>query len=121
MRSDGQYMYLSDSQTEPLFPPQPYSGTSSTFFRPECPWLSPTDEDDKLECGDGTLCYPVTDLAGWSCCNDHEGRAKCPLNYPYMCAQEDGCAGGQDYCCETSCNYYGGYRLCNGQGPDLGK
>ena len=75
-----------------------------------------------LECGDDHFCFPDSDVAGWSCCNDHEGRAKCPLNLPYMCAQEDECAGGQDYCCANdSCDDSGGYRLCNGQGPDLGK
>ena len=92
----------------------------------ECPWMSSTDEDGKLKCGDGTFCYADVDQDGeWeqaSCCNDHGGRAKCAADKPYMCAQEDKCAGGQDYCCSSGdCSDSGGYRLCNGEGPDLGK
>ena len=43
-----------------------------------------TDEDDKLQCHDGTTCYgdgPKKSADGWSCCASHGGRAMCPPNY----------------------------------------
>ena len=77
-----------------------------------CPWLTSTDSDDVMECQDGTRCNGET--MGWSCCNDHGGRAKCPANNPAMCAQPLCAAGGSDYCCytEDGCNDYGGIRPC---------
>ena len=77
-----------------------------------CPWLTPTDSDDVMECQDGTRCNGET--MGWSCCKDHGGRAKCPANNPAMCAQPSCAAGGSDYCCytEDGCKDYGGIRPC---------
>ena len=62
---------------------------------------------------DGTFCNGGTDSARWNCCNEHKGRAKCPENAPLMCADENGCAGGSDHCCEREfgdCS--GGLRKC---------
>ena len=77
-----------------------------------CPWSTPTSLDNVLECEDGTHCNGVT--MGWSCCKTHGGRAKCPANYPAMCAQPLCAAGGTDYCClaKAACSHYGGIRPC---------
>ena len=52
------------------------------------------------------------------CCEDHGGRAKCPKNYPNMCARKNDCAGGTEYCChktpEKCDGDKGGLRACNG-------
>ena len=79
---------------------------------PDCPWLSPTDHINLLQCVDGSFCNAWTDSAGWSCCKEHGGRAKCPKNLPLMCAAEKGCAEGSDHCCEKECSSYGGLRKC---------
>ena len=79
---------------------------------PDCPWLSPTDHINLLQCVDGSFCNAWTDSAGWSCCKEHGGRAKCPKNLPLMCAAEKGCAEGSDHCCEKECSSYGGRRKC---------
>ena len=83
------------------------------FTADTCPWLTPTNLDWILECKDGTQCN--TETATWSCCNDHGGRAKCPLNIPEMCDDPLGCAGGTDYCCSFDCELTptGRDRLCN--------
>lgn len=52
-----------------------------------------------LECLDGTRCNVQN--SGWSCCENHLGRAKCPQDLPVMC--EDLCGGDTEYCCGTSC------------------
>ena len=73
----------------------------------DCEWLTPTDEDNLLKCRDGSYCN------GWSCCNDHNGRAKCPPNKPMMCAKEKSCAGGADFCCSNEdCKNDDGPRPC---------
>ena len=59
---------------------------------------TPTNEDNLLQCGDGTTCdagaaYEGDDWEnGWNCCANHEGRARCPKNYPLMCATENACS-----------------------------
>ena len=40
-----------------------------------------------LECGDGTTCD--MDLDGWNCCASAGGRARCPPDFPHMCAKEN--------------------------------
>lgn len=87
----------------------PTATTTSTTLA--CPWLEPTDEEDKFECVDGERCANVT------CCADHGGRARCPLSLPHMCSDR---TCGQlgvivDYCCaRQSCEDFGGPRLCLG-------
>ena len=76
---------------------------------PACGWLIPNDSDNILLCGDGTPCDGTA--MGWSCCNDHGGRAKCPKNAPMMCSEKR-CAGGTDFCCSTDCKDAGGPRVC---------
>ena len=58
---------------------------------------------------------------GWSCCNAHGGRAKCPANSPTMCGRPFCAAGGSDYCCytEDGCKDYGGTRPCVEPGRSL--
>ena len=82
------------------------------FVDDACPWLTPTNFDDVLECKDGTHCNG--EMMGWSCCNTHGGRAKCPANSPTMCGRPFCAAGGSDYCCYTQdgCKDYGGIRPC---------
>ena len=86
----------------------------------ESPWCSDdlndrhTGHNNALECGDGGLCeVDGTDYSheSWKCCNDRKGRAKCPLNHPYMCNSKT-CAGGTAYCCEVDCKDFGGNRTC---------
>ena len=43
-----------------------------------CEWLTPTDRNNVFECIDGKFCE------GYSCCNDHGGRKRCPKNLPVM-------------------------------------
>ena len=77
-----------------------------------CPWSAPTSQDNVLQCNGGAYCNGIYD--GWDCCNSRGMRAKCPLNYPTMCAQPD-CAWG-DYCCYTEdvcAASYGGVRSCD--------
>ena len=50
-----------------------------------------------MECGDGTHCNGQSD--GWTCCNIHGKRSKCPPNFPIMCANK-GCWG--DHCCQPT-------------------
>ena len=74
----------------------------------ECGWLIPTNRTNYLGCVDGTLCK------GWSCCKYRGGRARCPKNFPIMCANKL-CDG--DYCCNEAIpdclsNNYGGQRSC---------
>jgi hypothetical protein len=84
-------------------------------------------EGDFLTCLDGSKCNPFVNASdgilpsplGWSCCNDHGGRAKCPNSAAtprMMCAKPNSCAGGQDYCCnslsEGGCDREGGPRNC---------
>ena len=89
------------------------------FVDDSCPWLTPTNFDDVLECKDGTHCNG--EMMGWSCCNNHGGRAKCPANSPTMCGRPFCAAGGSDYCCytEDGCKDYGGTRPCVEPGRSL--
>ena len=77
-----------------------------------------------LQCGDGHTCNIKRDRQRWNCCKGHEGRAKCPKNYPVMC-NDKLCAGKTDYCCskkDLNCGwwnkgrsngvYFGGIRPC---------
>jgi len=78
-----------------------------------CPWFTPMDEDNILGCGDGTECAWLDE--GYDCCGDHDGRARCPANFPFMCAEDDICGGSTDHCCATSssgCDDQGGLRPC---------
>ena len=77
------------------------------FSDPNCSWLTPTNDDNVLKCNDGTYCNGVTDANRWSCCNSRGMRAKCPKNWPTMCAKEQAAAGGKDFACyenEAKCN-----------------
>jgi len=67
--------------------------------------------DNVLECGDGTTCKADDNdhaNGNWDCCANKGGRAKCPPNYPNMCANPVGCQ--DDYCCEKDCSDQGGNR-----------
>ena len=84
-------------------------------FGLSCPWVTGnTGADNLLECMDGYSCTADdtnhTD-SSWQCCNEHGGRAKCPLNYPKMCASMQ-CGNGTAFCCEVDCAEYGGDRQC---------
>ena len=87
----------------------------------QCPWnYQTTKKTDMLICNDGFSCNG--ELDGFTCCNDHLGRALCPKNQPVMCNARE-CATSEnnnmkDYCCEKSENiceeFYGvGKRICN--------
>lgn len=92
-----------------------------------CPWLQGNVQaNNELECVDGERCVAISDgttLAdplGWSCCNAHGGRARCPWNFPFMC-EATTCAPDlsgvpQDHCCEDEAyciSNYGGVRGCD--------
>jgi len=78
-----------------------------------CPWIwGGTSKDNLLQCMDGSTCtVDDTDHVNdsWKCCNEHDGRAVCPKNYPYMCASQK-CGGGAAHCCEENCSEFGGDR-----------
>jgi hypothetical protein len=76
-----------------------------------CSWLTPTNQNSTLQCVDGTFCNWETNLDGNRCCNSHQGRSKCPKNYPMMCASRV-CAGVRDYCCSSNGCKASGRRLC---------
>ena len=75
-----------------------------------------TGHNNTLQCmDDGELCIADGDNHAddsWKCCNEHEGRAKCPLNYPNMCNYKT-CADNTAYCCEVDCKDFGGKRTCS--------
>jgi len=60
-----------------------------------CPWLNHSGEVNVLECLDGHRCD--INAEGWSCCENHRGRAKCPEQLPVMC--DTLCSGITEYCC----------------------
>ena len=65
-----------------------------------CPWLSPTNWYNVLECGDGNDCRVDGEL-GWDCCQTY-GRVQCPANFPIMCSKKY-CGEQRDqYCCAES-------------------
>jgi len=75
-----------------------------------------TGHNNTLQCMNGQLCVADGDNHdddSWKCCNKHEGRAKCPLNYPNMCNYKT-CADNTAYCCEVDCKDFGGKRTCTG-------
>ncbi|KAK3269074.1 hypothetical protein CYMTET_22465 [Cymbomonas tetramitiformis] len=81
----------------------------------ECSWLEPLDMVDTLLCNDGSLCYPLEDDASWGCCNSRGKRARCPANWPQMCARDFSCGGLSDHCCFEAgdgCDSDGGERPC---------
>ena len=88
------------------------------LFSASCSWSTPTSQNNVLKCNDGTYCNGLVD--GWTCCNTRGMRAKCPLNYPAMCAKPD-CAWG-DYCCYTQdvcLASKGGLRSCDDPSKSL--
>lgn len=86
-----------------------------------CPWLQgPGDEDDWMECADGSKCNG--EWHGWECCAAHGGRVRCPKNYRFMCEAHN-CGGrihtgglpgdpGEENCCLHDCSLHGGWRTC---------
>ena len=72
------------TDSSPPTPPQPSPAYPSTA----CPWVngSTSGEAHVLECMDGTRCNWFTDPATYDCCDCHGGRARCPMNYPFMSA-----------------------------------
>jgi len=88
---------------------------------PRCPWLNESSgEHDVIVCGDGTRCNAETAADGWSCCNNHGGRALCPSNYPNFCKMMNLCGSAKDYCCgdEDTCAGMNGLRECKGAGNE---
>ena len=83
-----------------------------------CSWTTPTSQFNVMQCGDGTTCHGIKD--GWGCCRNNKGRAKCPKNLPVMCSTKR-CARGTQYCCELSCDAYGGPRPCSKKKAFSGK
>lgn len=79
-----------------------------------CPWHMTEGQGchqnrrQKAKCKDGTFSFS---------CNKggHGERQQCPCTLPYMCAEKRCGEDGQDYCCERSCEDFGGIRPCNGQ------
>jgi len=92
-----------------------HPGIDIPYSTPDCSWSTPTHLWDYLECMDGTTC---SGAVSWSCCNSRGGRAKCPLSNPHMCAKDNDCADGTDFCCENdnecSTKDHGGNRPCPG-------
>ncbi|KAK3259861.1 hypothetical protein CYMTET_31157 [Cymbomonas tetramitiformis] len=87
--------------------------TEYIFTTEECGWVNHSGYRDELRCMDGHLCAVWTTDESWSCCNEHGGRYQCPPNYPFMCARDNTCAGGTDYCCESDCSKKGLNRPCH--------
>lgn len=85
--------------------------TTTSIEDHQCLWTQHSGQDNVMECMDGYRCSGFVD--GWSCCSNHGGRAKCPQNWPLMCAQPNCAAAGTDYCCLTDCTYFGGNRECS--------
>ena len=74
-----------------------------------------TDEDDELQCADGSFCLGDSSDYGsdsWQCCNEKGGRVGCPPNHPNLCAAENACGNGTALCCEVDCTNFGGDRPC---------
>ena len=107
---DEKYLYVYYSYTKIC--------NSYILLLDECPWMTPTTQNDVMQCRDGTFCNVKTDAAKFECCKSHNGRGKCPKNSPLMCANKK-CDGQTDYCCHGSNHYkdcdgngHGGPRLC---------
>jgi len=74
-----------------------------------CTWLTPHNNDERARCKDGSY--------RWQCVKGGHGqRIQCPRHLPEMCASKT-CGGGEDYCCEPSCDNHGGPRPCAGTPP----
>merc|ERR1712136_276296 len=70
-----------------------------------CPCIV-TDQDDKIQCADGSFCLGDSSDYGsesWQCCNEKGGRVGCPPNHPNLCAAENACGNGTTLCCEKDC------------------
>jgi hypothetical protein len=93
----------------PFALPEPVSAEKSAA----CPWLAgPTSEAYVAMCGDGTTCHLKNE--GKNCCNEHDLRAKCPPNYPWMCNEAGSDHGGRTYTChKKGCWDHGGIRTCD--------
>lgn len=73
--------------------------------------------DNVLECGDGTECNIEKSELTWGCCMKKR-RAKCPANFPVMCASKSCGYQNKQHCCdvtEDKCKevYGGGSRKCD--------
>jgi len=75
-----------------------------------CGFLFTTSTDNMMECNDGSQCDITTDPAGELCCSTRLMNAKCPPNFPDMCATQE----GGDYPCKVKngCPSPGGKRIC---------
>jgi len=79
-----------------------------------CPCIV-TDQDDKIQCADGSFCLGDSSDYGsesWQCCNEKGGRVGCPPNHPNLCAAENACGNGTTLCCEKDCGDFGGKLPC---------
>ena len=81
----------------------------SFFSVLQCPWITPTNTDDVVQCYDGSFCNK--DTKGWNCCETRQGIMKCPKNHPKRCASTD-CLGNSYHCCRSDCKKYGGDKEC---------
>ena len=105
---------------------RPLVGQDLELSKVQCPWLFDTSHEEYhytcfgSEEGGGGDAYvgavappPRVVCRGASCCVKYGGRALCPPTSPNMCATPDACAGGTDFCCESSdCTQSGGLRPC---------
>lgn len=76
-----------------------------------CPWMVTTGLPGTLQCSDGSLCEKVGDWDWTHCCNGI-GRARCPPEYPHMCASQ---YCNNQHCCTDEaelCDQAGGPRPC---------
>ncbi|EKX51812.1 hypothetical protein GUITHDRAFT_102423 [Guillardia theta CCMP2712] len=85
-----------------------------------CSWVKDrttwTSEQQVYQCNDKTLCNVGSD--GWSCCNQHDFIARCPIDIPYMCNNPTLCSDGKDFCCVFAADLcdvppQNGLRPCN--------
>jgi len=88
-----------------------------------CTWVTPSglpitsSTDNMLVCNDGSTCMGDDndhEDGNWDCCDGRGGRAMCPPNWPYMCADPKGSPAGTDYSCWDDCELRGkgGNRQC---------
>jgi len=95
------------SQPQPTPTPSPKPSRPVPTPSPgSCPWKSHSGQNNRLVCGDGSLC-DVKGPSGWSCCAGKGGRMKCPANAPTMCQSATCGAGKQEHCCAfagTTCD-----------------
>merc|ERR1712151_814435 len=85
-------------------PPTPGSGAGPSTG--SCSWKTPTQGNDQLQCGDGTLCI------GWNCCAGKGGRSKCAAKAPKMCNKKTCGRNKDEHCCAPDCSEAGGERPC---------